>query len=68
MNQCVCLLQKDVVGWDFPGLPWIGKSLEDIYQSIDYICKLLSGFKILLVQICLVSTGIVPEAELTKKS
>ena len=68
VNQCVCLLQKDVVGWDFPGLPWIGKSLEDIYQSIDYICKLLSGFKILLVQICLVSTGIVPEAELTKKS
>ena len=53
VNQCVCLLQKDVVGW---GFPWIAMDWQVIggHLSVYYICKLLSGLKMLLVQICLV--------------
>ena len=62
VNKCGHLLQKDVVGWGFPriAMDWqvIGGHL-----SVYYICKLLSGSKMLLVQICLVSADIDPQVD-----
>ena len=62
VNQCVCLLQKDVVGW---GFLWIAMDWQVIggHLSVYYICKLLSGSKMLLVQICLVSADIDPQVD-----
>ena len=42
--------KKMLLVGDFLGLPWIGKSLEDIYQSrMSFI--LFSDLKILLIEI-----------------